>query len=52
MKTTEARFWKNGLSKREWGYQFMLGSKFIGYGVVLFIGSTGWFNIICYKIVK
>jgi hypothetical protein len=51
LKQIESRFWVNGYSKREWGYQLALGSKLLGYGVVLFlVGGMSKINI--YKIVK
>lgn len=51
IKTIESRLWFNGYSKREWGYQLALGSKWLGYGVVLFLVG-GMYKINIYKIVK
>lgn len=51
MKTTQSRFWRNGYNKREWGCELCLGSKWLGYGVVLFIVHK-MYRINIYKIVK
>lgn len=52
MKTTEQRFWHNGYHKREWGCEFCLGSVRLGYGLVLWVGRTGWVRFNIYKIIK
>ena len=52
MKTTESRLWFNGYHKREWGCELCLGSKWLGYGVVLFVGTTHWYQFNIYNIVK
>jgi hypothetical protein len=49
MKETEKRFWKNGYSKREWGYQLAIG--LFGYGLVLYVGNTGWYQFNFYKLI-
>lgn len=58
IKECESRFWINqflgivGYHKREWGCEFCLGSKWLGYGIVLFVGTTHWYQFNIYKIVK
>jgi len=51
MKTIEARFWRNGYHKREWGCEFCLGSVRLGYGIALFL-VNGLHQLTIYKIIK
>jgi hypothetical protein len=51
LKEVEARLWRNGYHKREWGCEISLGSVVLGYGVAIFL-VKGLHQLTIYKIIK